>query len=160
MTYSFLLFIVAIISFPFVFPKALFPIHRYSSYLVASPKRFLFISRICLGFLAALFLVTFADPAHAQFYSKTQTWLETSFAASGGTNTAGIKAAIGLIFNVLRALFVIYLGIALVRVIVAARNDDDWQQLARIPLILVLAVTLGDLLAGLIVGSGAVVTTP
>jgi hypothetical protein len=150
MTYSFLLFIVAIISFPFVFPKALLSIHRYSSYLVASPKRFLFISRILLGFIAVTFLFTFIDPANAQFYTSTETWLKTQFATgSGATN---ITTSIALIFNVLRALFVIYLGIALVRVIVAARNDDDWQQLARIPLILVLAVTLGDQLAKLITG--------
>jgi hypothetical protein len=31
-----------------------------------------------------------------------------------------------LIFGVLRAIFVIYIAIAVIRVIVAARNDDDW----------------------------------
>ncbi len=38
----------------------------------------------------------------------------------------------------------IYLGIGLVKVIQSARNDDDWQQLARTPLILVVTVTMGD----------------
>jgi hypothetical protein len=53
---------------------------------------------------------------------------------------------------VLRALFVIYLGIGLVKVIQSARNDDDWQQLARTPLILVVTVTMGDILAAVITG--------
>jgi hypothetical protein len=64
------------------------------------------------------------------------------------------EQVIPLVFNVLRGLFVLYLGISLVRVVQAARQDDDWQNLARTPLIILIAVSMGDILAGMIVGGG------
>ena len=98
-----------------------------------------------IGFLIGLLLIFIIEPAQAQFFNKTQTWL--------GGAIPGIDASlVALIFNVLRALFVIYLGIGLVKVIQSARNDDDWQQLARTPLILVVTVTMGDILAAVITG--------
>jgi len=98
-----------------------------------------------IGFLIGLLLIFTIEPAQAQFFNKTQTWL--------GGAIPGIDASlVALIFNVLRALFVIYLGIGLVKVIQSARNDDDWQQLARTPLILVVTVTMGDILAAVITG--------
>ena len=57
-----------------------------------------------------------------------------------------------LIFGVLRAIFVIYIAIAVIRVLVAARNDDDWSTLARTPLIIVMAIVIGDLMANLVIG--------
>ena len=65
----------------------------------------------------------------------------------------GADKAIEIVFNVLRGLFLIYLGISLVKVIQAARQDQDWQDLARTPLIIVIAVSLGDILATFIVGA-------
>jgi len=38
-------------------------------------------------------------------------------------------------------------------VIQAARQDQDWQDLARTPLIIVIAVSLGDILATFITGA-------
>ena len=102
-----------------------------------------------VGFLVGMLFVLSVEPAHAQFFQTTETWLSSKFNIGGGT---GGGNAVSIVFNVLRAIFVIYLGISLVRVIQAARNDDDWQQLARIPLILVVTVTLGDILAKLITG--------
>jgi hypothetical protein len=95
----------------------------------------------------ALLFVFGVEPSHAQFFKTTESWLAGAF-----PNT--VSTVIPLIFNVLRALFVIYLGIALVRVLQAARNDDDWQQLARTPLILVVTITIGDILASIITGAG------
>ena len=65
----------------------------------------------------------------------------------------GADKAIEIIFNVLRGLFLIYLGISLVKVVQAGRQDQDWQDLARTPLIIVIAVVLGDILATFIVGT-------
>jgi hypothetical protein len=127
-------------------PKLLLSI--YAKYLrFARKKKYSsdLISGIGIGFLFAILCISFVDPAHAQFFKTTETWLTGKFAGIDPT-------ALGLVFNTLRAIFVLYLGISLVRVIAAARNDDDWQQLARIPLILVVTVTLGDLLAKLITG--------
>lgn len=65
---------------------------------------------IGIGFLIGLLLIFTIEPAQAQFFNKTQTWL--------GGAIPGINASlVALIFNVLRALFVIYLGIGLVKVI-------------------------------------------
>ena len=102
-----------------------------------------------VGFLIGMLFVLSVEPAHAQFFQTTETWLSSKFNIGGGT---GGGNAVSIVFNVLRAIFIIYLGISLVRVIQSARNDDDWQQLARIPLILVVTVTLGDILAKLITG--------
>ena len=88
-------------------------------------------------------------PADAQFFVKTQQWMETSSGLSLD------KTISGLIFNTLRLVFVIYLGIALVKVVNSAREGDDWQTLARTPAIILLAVSLGDALGTYITsGSG------
>jgi hypothetical protein len=62
--------------------------------------------------------------------------------------------AIPLVFNVLRGLFLLYLAISIVQVVQAGRNDEDWKTLARTPLIILIAVVLGDVLTGFIIGTG------
>jgi hypothetical protein len=59
-----------------------------------------------------------ALPADAQFMNNAQSWMETNF-----ENTAEV---IPLVFNVLRALFLLYMAISVVKVINAARDDEDW----------------------------------
>jgi hypothetical protein len=99
------------------------------------------------------FLDYTAAPANAQFFNQTESWLRSSFPINGGTGGgAGGTDIYKLVFNTLRAIFVLYLAVSLVRVIAAARNDDDWQTLARTPLIVLITVTLGDILAALITG--------
>jgi len=94
-------------------------------------------------------------PADAQFFVKTEQWM---------VNSSGLgvdKTISGLIFNTLRLVFVIYLGISLVKVVNSAREGDDWQTLARTPAIILLAVSLGDALGTYITsgsGSGASTT--
>ena len=85
------------------------------------------------------------EAANAQFFKNAETWMKGKF--------TGADKAIEIVFNVLRGLFLIYLGISLVKVIQAARQDQDWQDLARTPLIIVIAVSLGDILATFIVGA-------
>ena len=96
--------------------------------------------------LGLLWLVTLlAYPAQAQFFGGAETWMTTNFGTAAGD-------AIPLVFNVLRGLFLLYVGISLVRVINSARNDEDWQTIARTPLIIIIAVTAGDVLTSLITG--------
>ena len=96
--------------------------------------------------LGLLWLVTLlAYPAQAQFFGNAETWMTTNFGTAAGD-------AIPLVFNVLRGLFLLYVGISLVRVINSARNDEDWQTIARTPLIIIIAVTAGDVLTTLITG--------
>lgn len=89
-----------------------------------------------------------AEPAHAQFLQGSETWLESAIPGMD-------KTLVSLIFNVLRAIFVIYIAINVVQVIQSARQGDDWQTLARTPLIVVVAVTLGDTLANMVTGAGS-----
>ncbi|NJO61359.1 MAG: hypothetical protein HC836_24820 [Richelia sp. RM2_1_2] len=91
-----------------------------------------------------LLLDTLSTPAQAQFFQNAETWMSGQF--------TGAEEAIVLSFNVLRGLFILYLGISLVKVIQAARNDEDWQNLARTPMIILIAVTVGDILTNLIIG--------
>lgn len=96
--------------------------------------------------LGLFWLITLlAFPAQAQFFGGAETWMQTNFGADAGN-------AIPLVFNVLRGLFLLYVGISLVRVINSARNDEDWQTIARTPLIIIIAVTAGDVLTTLITG--------
>ncbi|WP_414620885.1 hypothetical protein [Calothrix sp. CCY 0018] len=87
-----------------------------------------------------------STPAQAQFFQNAETWMTGQFTGAG--------EAIPLVFNVLRGLFLIYLGISLVKVIQSARENEDWQNLARTPMIILIAVTIGDVLANLIIGGG------
>ena len=90
-------------------------------------------------------IILLAYPAQAQFFGGAETWMTTNFGTAAGD-------AIPLVFNVLRGLFLLYVGISLVRVINSARNDEDWQTIARTPLIIIIAVTAGDVLTTLITG--------
>lgn len=96
---------------------------------------------------AFLLLDALSTTAQAQFFQNAETWMTGQF--------TGAQEAITLSFNVLRGLFILYLGISLVRVVQAARQDEDWQNLARTPMIILIAVTMGDILANLIIGGGA-----
>jgi hypothetical protein len=89
-----------------------------------------------------------ALPSSALFFQAAQNYVQQIFAVNG---VAGVDAFTPLIFGVLRVIFIIYIGIALVRVISAFRNDEDWSTAARIPLIVVLCVVIGDALSTLIV---------
>ncbi|MEO1561655.1 MAG: hypothetical protein AAFS12_19250 [Cyanobacteria bacterium J06632_19] len=91
-----------------------------------------------------LLLDALSTPVQAQFFQNAETWMSGQF--------AGADEAIVLSFNVLRGLFILYLGISLVKVIQSARNDEDWQNLARTPMIILIAVTVGDILTNLIIG--------
>ncbi|MFB2920188.1 MULTISPECIES: hypothetical protein [Aerosakkonema] len=112
---------------------------------------------LCTVIVTLWWLDITSAPAHAQFFIQTENWLRSAFpinGATGGTGAGGTDIY-SVVFNTLRAIFVLYLAVALVRVIAAARNDEDWQSLARTPLIILVTVTLGDILAGLITGGAA-----
>ena len=101
---------------------------------------------ILCPFVSVVFILDLASaPANAQFFQPAQTWMEGAF--------AGIDAdVVALFFNVLRAIFLLYLGISIVKVIDGARNNEDWQNLARTPFIIVVAVVAADIITTMIVG--------
>jgi hypothetical protein len=106
-----------------------------------------------LGFAGGAWLSA-SMPSQAAFFVQAETYLRTILTAG---NTTGIDTLIPLLFGTLRVIFIIYIGVALVRVINSFRNDEDWVTAARIPLIVVLCVVIGDALSTLIVeGAGGV----
>lgn len=101
---------------------------------------------ILCAFVSVVFIIDLAAaPANAQFFQTAETWMAGAF--------PGIDpGVVTLFFNVLRAIFLLYLGISIVKVIQAARQDEDWQNLARTPFIIVVAVVAADLITTLITG--------
>ncbi|OLP17774.1 hypothetical protein BST81_11910 [Leptolyngbya sp. 'hensonii'] len=86
-------------------------------------------------------------PAQAQFMNKAEQFFDKF------TSTANIDPKVtDLVFSTLRGLFLLYLSISLIRVVQAARNDEDWQTLARTPLIIVITIVVADVLTGLVTG--------
>lgn len=117
------------------------------------PKRYIILLQM-LGLaiiFSAFWLDYFADPAQAQFFRKAEDFFKNTLTqgAATGSNT---QAAVSLVFNVLRALYLLYIAVSLIGVINAVRKDEDWQSVARIPLLVVVAVTIADVLTGFVIG--------
>lgn len=82
--------------------------------------------------------------AQAQFYADAQNFVVACFPAAA--------AAVPIVFNVLRFLFLIYLGVALIQSITAVREGQSLIAVATPPLIVVAVVTIGDIMSALIIG--------
>jgi hypothetical protein len=115
-------------------------------------------SRILFQVVAAAILLScfwlgyFAAPAQAQFFKGAEDFFQKTL--TQGANNNGAQGAISLIFNVLRAIYLLYIAVSLVGIINAVRQDDDWQSVARIPLLVIIAVTIADVLTGFVIGKG------
>ncbi|MGK7874461.1 MAG: hypothetical protein AB4426_14485 [Xenococcaceae cyanobacterium] len=99
---------------------------------------------LMLGGLVFTFLNLFASPAHAQFFQDAEDFFNDTFTSSG--------AAVPIVFNTLRALYIVYLAVAFIGVFNTVRQDEDWVAAARTPILVVITVTLADILTGLITG--------
>lgn len=68
--------------------------------------------------LAAVWLNYFALPANAQFFGSAEDFFSGSL---------GVDASVtATVFNVLRALYILYLAVAFIGVVNAVRQDEDW----------------------------------
>lgn len=99
---------------------------------------------LMLGALIFAFLDLLAKPAQAQFFQNAEDFFNTTFTSSG--------AAVPIVFNTLRALYIVYLAVAFIGVFNSVRQDEDWVSAARTPILVVITVTLADILTGLITG--------
>ncbi|OCQ98912.1 hypothetical protein BCD64_23000 [Nostoc sp. MBR 210] len=123
--------------------------------LVNLPHRW----RIALQILAPVVILSLfwldylAAPAQAQFFGKAERFFKTNLTQGANTNTAGTETAVSLIFNVLRGIYLLYIAVSLIGVINAVRKDEDWQSIARTPLLVVLAVTIADVMTGFVIGN-------
>jgi len=123
--------------------------------LVNLPKRW----RIALQILAPVVVLSLfwldylASPAQAQFFGKAENFFKNNLVQGSNTNTSGTETAVSLIFNVLRGIYLLYIAVSLIGVINAVRKDEDWQSIARTPLLVVLAVTIADVMTGFVIGN-------
>lgn len=122
----------------------------YSVYLIRErPKWVKSFSRLPKGWkitlILALSLLTasHALSAQAAFYSAAEQFMTSSFPQA--------STAVPLIFNALRAIFLIYVAISLISVLNAARQGDDLLTIARSPAVVVAVVGIGDVLTTIIV---------
>ena len=120
---------------------------------IALPKAWLILLQTLVfsAILSFFWIDYFSDPAAAQFFGKAETFFKNNL--TQGSQQSGAAAAVSLVFNVLRALYLLYIAVALIGVINAVRKDEDWQVVARTPLLVVIAVTVADVLTNFIVGN-------
>ncbi|MBD0264737.1 MAG: hypothetical protein ICV78_19045 [Tolypothrix sp. Co-bin9] len=118
------------------------------------PKRTLILLQIlAVAIVLSLFwLDYFAVPAQAQFFKRAEDFFKLNLTTQGDAAGNNGTQAVSLIFNVLRAVYLLYIAVSLVGVINAVRKDEDWQTIARTPLLVVVAVTIADVLTGFIIG--------
>ncbi|MEH2238339.1 hypothetical protein [Nostoc sp.] len=119
------------------------------------PRRSLILLQILAAaiILSLYWLDCFAAPAQAQFFGEAEKFFKKNLGGAATSSGGGSETAISLIFNVLRAIYLLYIAISLVGVINAVRKDEDWQSIARTPLLVVVAVTIADVLTRFVIGS-------
>jgi hypothetical protein len=121
------------------------------------PRRSLILLQILAAaiILSLYWLDCFAAPAQAQFFGEAEKFFKKTLQDGSATNAGGSDTAVSLIFNVLRAIYLLYIAISLVGVINAVRKDEDWQSIARTPLLVVVAVTIADVLTRFVIGDSS-----
>jgi hypothetical protein len=106
---------------------------------------------LALGMVGAVFLLNYyADPSQAAFFKDAETFLTGALSKGGAGGGQNIGALVTLVFDVLRGLFLLYVGLSLITTVNALRQDEDWQSVARTPLLVVLAVGVSDVITSLI----------
>lgn len=81
------------------------------------------------------------------FFTNIQTKINGIFA---GTNAAAIVPITKFGFGVLQVLFIVYIAWAVSKVIGSSREEEDWKQAAKTPLIVAAGVFGGDYAIGLV----------
>lgn len=109
------------------------------------------------GGLTAYVLTTTTMPAHAVFLGRLCS-LMLSVVNVGGAGMGQVDDLIRATVNVVRALFVLYLAIALIGVFNQMQRDEEWQVAARTPLLAVVIVGIVEAISTLIVPSNIVNT--
>lgn len=98
---------------------------------------------ILTGFLTALFVTQFSGVAHALWLDNIEQWMSGAFPQSTELAT--------LIFNVMRAFYVLYLIASGIGVFIAARRQEGLWEAVQLPLLSLLIIGVVDVVAGFIV---------
>ncbi len=96
-----------------------------------------------VGCLTAFFLMNFGGTANAAWLDNVESWMTGAFPTS--TDIAS------LVFNVIRAAYVIYLAVSGVLVFVALKRQEGFFEAAQLPLASLLIVGVVDAIAGFII---------
>ncbi|MGB8700190.1 MAG: hypothetical protein WCD18_12300 [Thermosynechococcaceae cyanobacterium] len=92
----------------------------------------------------------FVMPADAVFLDKACGLLDSVFKSSG----ASVNPVV-ITINIIRAMFILYLAIALIQVFNSMRQDEDWQMAVRAPVLAVLVIVIVDVISTLVVSGSA-----
>ncbi|NEP56596.1 MAG: hypothetical protein F6K31_06170 [Symploca sp. SIO2G7] len=88
--------------------------------------------------------ISMTNPAYPQFFGNAQNFISSCFPQAA--------SLVPLVFNVLRFLLIIYLGISLVQGINSVRDGTNLSVVATPPLLVVVIVTAADFASSLIIG--------
>ncbi len=96
-----------------------------------------------VAFSTVLGVSLLSSSAQALFFEEAETFFETTFELSG--------EAVGVIFNIFRAMYVIYLIYSAISVWTSYQRDEDWMSVAKAPMVIFVGGTLIDVVASVIV---------
>lgn len=126
-----------------IFPKAS---SRFISTFNVVYRRCRWAGIALCGALSLYLLNFFASPAQAQFLNQTESWMTSVFPQA--------QAFAPLIFNAIRLLIVLFVIFKGYQAVQAARNDEEWSSLVKIPLMILVLVAITDITVGFITGAG------
>jgi uncharacterized membrane protein YidH (DUF202 family) len=87
----------------------------------------------------------FVLPADAVFLDRACGLLNTVFSSAGATVNP-----VQITINIIRAMFLIYMAIALIQTFNSMNRDEDWQVAVRAPVIAVLIIVIVDVISQLV----------
>lgn len=91
----------------------------------------------------AMAMNLYTPPAHALFFQQAESFFSSTFDLSG--------EAISVIFNVFRAIYVIYLIYSAISVWSSYQRDEDWMSVAKAPIVIFIGGTMIDIVTQMIV---------
>ncbi len=100
---------------------------------------------VVVGALTAFFILNFAGEANAAWLQNIESWMTTSFPDATEIAT--------LIFNVLRAIVVIFLAVQGVLVFLAIKRQEGFFEAVQLPVIALLVISVVDIIAGFVIGT-------
>ncbi|MGK7886502.1 MAG: hypothetical protein AB4057_18000 [Crocosphaera sp.] len=83
-------------------------------------------------------------PSQALFFNNVRTKISGMFTGSGYAGAAGATKAINIGTYALEALMVGYIVYGVVKAIQAGRDDEDWKQPLKLPLLVLFTCAAGD----------------
>ncbi|MFB2892323.1 hypothetical protein ACE1CI_05190 [Aerosakkonemataceae cyanobacterium BLCC-F50] len=108
--------------------------------------------QVLVGIVSITMLLLYsATPAEAAFFQKAEEFFKSNFAQG----VQGADTAVSLVFNVLRAIFLLYVAVALIGIHNAFQQGLEFQSATRTLVLVIVVAVIADVLTGVIVGNGS-----